>query len=74
MVFIVANYQLIVLHLYKMGAYNILRRFVLKHESPRILAEAHEGITGGNYVGKYTMQKVLHARLWWPTIHRDAKD
>jgi hypothetical protein len=46
------DYQLIVGHLYKMGADNILRRCVLEHERPRILAEAHEGIDGGNYAGK----------------------
>jgi hypothetical protein len=48
------NYQLIAGHLYKMGADSILRRYVLDHERPRILAEAHEGIVGGNYVGKAT--------------------
>jgi hypothetical protein len=69
-----ADYQLIACHLYKMGADNILRRCVLEHEQPKILVEAHEGIVGGNYTGKSTMQKVLHARLWWPTIHKDAKE
>jgi hypothetical protein len=39
-----------------------------------ILTEAHEGITGGHYAGKETAQKVLRAGLWWPTLHRDAKD
>jgi hypothetical protein len=39
-----------------------------------ILAEAHEGIVGGHYLGKETMQKVLRVGLWWPTLHRDAKD
>jgi hypothetical protein len=39
-----------------------------------ILAEAHEGIAGGHYLGKETAQKVLRAGLWWPTLHRDAKD
>jgi hypothetical protein len=57
-----------------MGADNILRRCVLEHERPRILAEAHEGIAGGHYAGKATAQKVLRAGLWWPTIHRDAKE
>jgi ferredoxin len=57
-----------------MGADNIPRRYVLEHERPRILAEAHEGIIGGHYVGKVTAQKVLRAGLWWPTIHRDSKD
>jgi hypothetical protein len=37
-----------------MGTDNILRRYVLKHERPRVLTEAHEGIAGGNYVGKAT--------------------
>jgi hypothetical protein len=57
-----------------MAVDNNLRRCVLEHERRRILAEAHEGIVGGNYAGKSTMQKVLHTILWSPKIHRDAKD
>jgi hypothetical protein len=57
-----------------MGADNILRRCVLEHERPRILAESHEGIVGRKYAGKATMQKVLRVGLWWLTIHRDTKD
>jgi hypothetical protein len=57
-----------------MGEDNILRRCMLEHERPRILAEDHEGIAGGHYAGKFTMQKVLHMRLWWSTIHRDVKE
>jgi hypothetical protein len=68
------DYQLIVGHFCKMGADNILRRCALEHERPRILAETHEGIARGHYAGKATAQKVLHAGLWWPTIHRDAKE
>ena len=52
MVVRVANYQLITRHLYNMGTDSILRICVLEHERPRILAEAHEGITGGHYAGK----------------------
>jgi hypothetical protein len=37
-----ADYQLIVGHLYKLGAYNNLRRCVMEHERLIILAEAHE--------------------------------
>jgi hypothetical protein len=44
MAVIVADYQLIVGHLYNMGANNIFRRCVLEYERPRILAEALEGI------------------------------
>jgi hypothetical protein len=57
-----------------MGAYNILRRCVLEQEQPRVLAESHEGIVGGNCIGKYTTQKVLHGGLWWPTVHNYAKE
>jgi hypothetical protein len=37
-----------------MGADSILRRYVLKHEIPRVLAKSHEGIAGGHYEGKTT--------------------
>jgi hypothetical protein len=57
-----------------MGADNILRRCTLEHERPRILVESHEGIVRGHYAGKATAQKVLCMGLWWPTIHRDAKE
>jgi hypothetical protein len=69
-----AYYQLIAGHLYKMGVDSILRRCVLEHERPRILAEAHEGNIGGNYAGKAITQKVLRVGLWWPTVHKDAKE
>jgi hypothetical protein len=74
LVVIAAGYQFIAGYLYKMGTDNILRRCVLEHEKPIILEEANEGIVGGNYVGKYTTQKVLCEGLWWSTIHKDAKD
>ena len=51
---IVADYQLIAGHLYKMGTDSIFRRCVLEHEWPIILAES-QGIVGGKYVGKATM-------------------
>jgi hypothetical protein len=70
----VADFSLIAGHIYNMGPYEILRRCLMEAERPLILIEAHEGITGGHYVGKATVQKVLRASLWWPTLHRDAKD
>jgi hypothetical protein len=57
-----------------MGADSILQRYVLEQEIPRVLVQAHEGIAGWNYARKATTQKVLHAGLWWPTIHRDSKE
>jgi hypothetical protein len=46
----------------------------MEHERPIIFSEAHEGITRGNYVENDIAQKVLHVGLWWPTIHKDAKE
>jgi hypothetical protein len=69
-----AYYQLIARHLYKMGADSILRRCVLEHERPRILTKDHEGIAGGNYVGKGTAQKEFHAGPWWSTMNKDSKE
>jgi hypothetical protein len=59
-----ADYQLIVGHLYKMGTNSILRRYMLEHETPRVLVESHQGIEGGNYASKSITHKVLHAGLW----------
>jgi hypothetical protein len=73
MVVQVVDYQLIIRHLSKIRANNILRRCMLEHERPQILAEYNEGIARGHYAGKDTAQKVLRAGLWWPTIHQDAK-
>jgi transposase InsO family protein len=57
-----------------MGPDEILRRCVVEAERPLILAEAHEGIVGGHYAGKTTTRKILKAGLWWPTLHKDAKE
>jgi hypothetical protein len=46
----------------------------METERSLILVESHEGIAGGYYTGKVTAQKVLRVGLWWPTLHRDAKD
>ena len=57
-----------------MGPYEILHRYALEHERRRILKEAHVGVARGHYAGKPTAQKVLTAGLWWPTVHKDAKE
>ena len=69
-----AEFTLIAGQLYKMGPDEILRRCVLEHEKLLILAEAHSGAAGGHYTGKATAQKILTAGLWWPTIHKDARE
>lgn len=39
-----------------------------------ILTEAHSGAAGGHYAGNATAQKFLRVGLWWPTLHKDAKE
>jgi hypothetical protein len=39
-----------------------------------ILSEVHKGIAGGHYAGKVTAQNILCVGLWWPTLHKDAKE
>jgi len=60
--------------LYKLGPDEILRSYVLEHERLLILTKAHEGVVGGHYVGNATTKKILLARLWWPTLHKYARE
>ena len=69
-----ADFTLIAGQLYKMGPDEILHRCILEHEKPLILAEAHSRAAGGHYAGKATVQKILTAGLWWPTLHKDARE
>jgi hypothetical protein len=69
-----ADYQLIAGNLYKHGAYNILSRCVMEHERPIILVEAHEGICREHYAGKAIGYEILRVGLWWPIVHKDAKE
>ena len=68
------DFTIIIGQLYKLGPNEILRRYVLPHERPLILEEAHASITGGHYSGKHTMQKVLTTYLLWPTLHKEEKE
>jgi hypothetical protein len=68
------DYELIIGNIYNLGVYGILRQCVLEHERPMILVESHDGIVGGHYVGKDIVHKILHRRIWWPTLHKDAKE
>lgn len=68
------DFTLIARQLYKLGSYEILRIYVLEHEWRRILEEAHARVVGGHYVGKIIAQKVLIVGVWWPTVHKDAKE
>ena len=57
-----------------MAPNDILRHYVLEHELPMILNESHASVVGGHYAGKDTLQKILQAGLWWPTMDADARE
>ena len=69
----VVDYTLIVGHLYKLVADEILRRCVFDYERPWVMSEAHASVIGGHYAGKETMHNILQFGLWWSTIHMDTK-
>lgn len=67
------DFYVIVGHLYKMGSYEILWRYVLEYEKKIILAKFHGGFAAGHYEGRTTTQDILQVGLWWPTVHKDSK-
>ena len=69
-----ANFQLIVVQLYKMGSNEILCRYFLPHEHDRILAEVHDRVARGDYGGRTNSTNILRAGLWWPIMHSYATD
>lgn len=54
---------MIVGQLYKLGLDEVLQRYVLDHERPMILSEAHSSIASGHYFGNPTTLKVLTTGL-----------
>lgn len=52
-----ADFLVIAGNLYKMGADEILQRYVPNFERDSILAKAHGGATRGHYAGKATLHK-----------------
>jgi hypothetical protein len=68
------DYQVIAGNLYKLGEDRILRHCVLENERPMILEEEDDGIAGGHYAGREIAQNILCAGIWWPTLHKDAKE
>ena len=39
-----------------------------------VLNDAHDGVIGGHFIGKTTLQKILLAGLWFSTMHVDAQE
>ncbi|GJT09108.1 reverse transcriptase domain-containing protein [Tanacetum coccineum] len=56
-------------YLFRIGAYQVIRRCVYGQEAIDILTACHNGPTEGHHGANYTAKKV-----YWPTIYRDAYD
>ena len=52
---------MIVNQLYRIGGDGLLQWCVPPHEVEFVLAEAHQGIGGGHFVGNVTMRKIFQS-------------
>jgi len=60
--------------LYKLGQDGILRRCIYKSEINDILQGSHSDACGGHFAGTSTVQKVLLASYWRPSLFKDAHE
>eukprot|EP00253_Pinus_taeda_P007870 PITA_07870 len=42
-------------------------------QKKELVVDAHGGSVGGHYARRAVAQKILHAGLWWLTLHQDSK-
>ncbi|GKC06900.1 reverse transcriptase domain-containing protein [Tanacetum coccineum] len=61
-------------YLFRICAYQIIRRCVDGKEAYDILEACHHGPTGGHHGPNYTDKKVFDSGFYWPTIYYDAQD
>ncbi|XP_075083240.1 uncharacterized protein LOC142166992 [Nicotiana tabacum] len=60
-------------YLFKICAYNIIRRCVPEEEMIKILYHCHDRAVGGHYAANRTTFKVLEVGFFWPTLFKDAR-
>nr|KYP49928.1 Retrovirus-related Pol polyprotein from transposon 17.6 [Cajanus cajan] len=60
------------LHLFKIGADDLLRRCVSREQAKSILWHCHNSPYGGHFNGERTAAKVLQAGFYWLTLFKDA--
>ncbi|GJZ97037.1 reverse transcriptase domain-containing protein [Tanacetum coccineum] len=61
-------------YLFRIGADQVIRRFVYGQEVVDILTAFHNGSTEGHHGVNYTAKKVFDSGFYWPTIYCDAYD
>ncbi|CAA7014839.1 unnamed protein product [Microthlaspi erraticum] len=59
-------------YLFRKGNDNLFRRCVAKEEVEGILFHCHGSSYGGHFAVFKTVQKVLQAGFWWPSMFKDA--
>ncbi|KAG7578943.1 Ribonuclease H-like superfamily [Arabidopsis thaliana x Arabidopsis arenosa] len=59
-------------YLYKKGTDGLLRRCIAEEEVQGVLEHCHGSAYGGHFATFKTVQKVLQAGLWWPSMFKDA--
>ncbi|KAG7599431.1 Reverse transcriptase domain [Arabidopsis suecica] len=59
-------------YLYKKGTDGLFRRCIAEKEVQGVLEHCHGSAYGGHFATFKTVQKVLQAGLWWPSMFKDA--
>ena len=51
----------------------MLRICVTECEYLEVLTHAHSSILGGHFSAEVTAKTIVRAKLWWPTLFKDAE-
>ncbi len=57
-----------------MGEDNKLRRCLTIIEAQMVMKELHEGPSKRHFATEIMQRKILDARYWWLTMHKDVHD
>ncbi|XP_010412429.1 PREDICTED: uncharacterized protein LOC104698719 [Camelina sativa] len=60
-------------YLYKKGANGLFRRCIAEEEVRGVLEHCHRSAYRGQFATFKTVQKILQAGRWWPTMFKDAQ-
>eukprot|EP00253_Pinus_taeda_P033692 PITA_33692 len=66
------DYVIIIDTLYRHGIDTVLWRCLTLKEAEKVLNDCHLGACGGHQSGYATVQKILRAGYFWPTIFKDC--
>jgi hypothetical protein len=66
------NYLILKDTLYRRGVDCILCRCLTHEEAVIMLNDCHTGACGGHFFGLETVQNILHAGYFWPTLIKDC--